>query len=205
MALPRLTKSIAVVTTAGILSLGFGPAATAAAESTQVAITADEAAAKAALERIVNLPNIDALSAQVTGDTADALAEVRAALQSPSAQDIDLIGELKKLAKFAQPIIVAALRVGGPIVADVLDSIADLVAAIPGIDIGGPIVKAVLKPIALAIRVGAPALADLIEKIKIEGVPQAEAQRLITDHLRQDVGLSANSANALGSILAEDR
>lgn len=201
MTIPKYSRPIAVVLASGIVALGFGQPATAATETTTSAVIAP--AERAALQKIVTTANVDALIAAGDATTAQQLAPVKAALANASAQDIDIIGALKKLAKFAQPIIVQALRVGGPVAAGVLETIGDLVAAIPGVGIGGPITQAVLKPIALLIKTGAPALADLIESIKIEGVAKDEAREILTGHLRQTEGLPEDSAKAFGTALAE--
>ncbi|QWF83873.1 hypothetical protein [Amycolatopsis sp. CA-230715] len=200
MTLSRYSRPIAVLLTSGIVTLGFGPAATAAAETPSAVIAPAE---RTALQKIVTTANVDALIAAGDATTAQQLAPIRAALADADAQDIDIIGALKKLAKFAQPIIVQALRVGGPVAASVLETIGNLVAAIPGVGIGGPITQAVLKPIALLIKTGAPALADLIESIKIEGVAKDKAREILTDHLRQTEGLPEDSAKAFGAALAE--
>ncbi|GAA1973548.1 hypothetical protein [Amycolatopsis minnesotensis] len=200
MTISKYSRSIAVVLTSGIVALGFGQPAMAETEPAPAVVAP---AAQTALQKIVTTANVDALIAAGDATTAQQLAPIKAALANPSAEDIDIIGALKKLAKFAQPIIVQALRVGGPVAAKVLETIGDLVAAIPGVGIGGPITQAVLKPIALLIKAGAPALADLIEGIKIEGVAKDQAREIITGHLRQTDGLPEDSAKAFGAVLAE--
>ncbi|MFE0020323.1 hypothetical protein [Amycolatopsis sp. NPDC059021] len=204
MTLAQYSRPIAVVLTAGIVALGITPVASAATgpESTSAVLApAQQETVRAALQKVVTTENVDALIAAGDADTARQLAPVKAALAGDGG--IDIIGGLKELLKFAQPIIVQALRVGGPIAAGVLESIGDLVAAIPGVGIGGPITQAVLKPIALLIKTGAPALADLIEGIKIEGVGKSQARQVITEHLRQVENLPEDSAKVFGAALAE--
>ncbi|GAA4543604.1 hypothetical protein [Amycolatopsis samaneae] len=202
MALPKYSRSVAVVLAAGILSLGVVPVA-AAAPGTETTSAASQATARSALEKVVTTANVDALIAAGDAETARQLAPVKAALAAGDDGGIDIIGGLKDLLKFAQPIIVQALRVGGPIAATVLETIGDLVAAIPGVSIGGPITQAVLKPIALLIRAGAPVLADLIEGIRIEGTSKARARQIFTDHLRETEKLPEDSAKVFGAVLAE--
>ena len=208
MTITRYSRPIAVVLTTGILALGLGqPALAATGAPAAVSTPAQQATALAALQKLVTPANVDALIAAGDAETARQLAPVKAALAqgdvTPAQGGIDLIGALKGLLKFAQPIIVQALRVGGPIAAGVLETIGDLVAAIPGVGLGGPITQAVLKPIALLIRAGAPALADLIEGIKIDGVGTDQARAVITEHLRQAEGLPEDSARVFGAVLAE--
>ncbi|GAA1964299.1 hypothetical protein [Amycolatopsis minnesotensis] len=169
MAAPKYSRPLAVVLAAGIVALGYGHTAV-AATGPETAPTASAPAARAALQKVVTTANVDALIAAGDATTARELGPVKAALANAGAQHIDIIGAPKELAKFAQPIIVQALRVGGPVAASVLETIGDPVAAIPGASSGGPSPQAVLKPIALLIRAGSPVLADLIEGIKIDGV-----------------------------------
>ncbi|WP_020666288.1 hypothetical protein [Amycolatopsis nigrescens] len=200
MTIARFSKPIAAVVTAGVFTAGFAPTTFAATGNTATPTIASTTALAEAKSEITVLANRVA----ALGDTSSAqqLDRFTAALNDPAATDIDIIGELKKLAKFLQPIVVEALRVGGPIAADVLESIAKLVSSIPGVGIGGPITEAVLKPIATLIRLGAPALADLIEKIEIEGVAKDDARQRFGTHLRGE-GLPADSADAFAAALAE--
>src|SRR5205823_14467052 len=47
-----------------------------------------------------------------------------------------------------------------------ISAIPDLIKAIPGTGIAGPISEAILKPISVLVREGSAALADLLEKIR---------------------------------------
>nr|WP_042190079.1 hypothetical protein [Kibdelosporangium sp. MJ126-NF4]CEL19078.1 hypothetical protein [Kibdelosporangium sp. MJ126-NF4]CTQ95120.1 hypothetical protein [Kibdelosporangium sp. MJ126-NF4] len=208
-----IIKPIAAVVTSAILISGFAPTAVAATEIDQAraAITAITAAQQDKAQQLLDTlrqatttERVDALAEQAAaaGDTATvtALADAKAGLSTVATQDIDLIAAFKELLKFLQPVLVAALRYGGPIAAGILEIIGAGLTLIP--EVGGAINDLIFKPIASLIKEWAPKLADFIESIKIEGVPQDEAAARIADHLHTVEGLSVQTATALGKGLA---
>nr|WP_042184528.1 hypothetical protein [Kibdelosporangium sp. MJ126-NF4]CEL16360.1 hypothetical protein [Kibdelosporangium sp. MJ126-NF4]CTQ94284.1 hypothetical protein [Kibdelosporangium sp. MJ126-NF4] len=204
MAISRFQKVVAATVAASALTLGFGPAATASAEAPPAtpAAVAQAETKLAVLRQIVTPANVDELLTRVKDPaTVQQLTEARDALAAPAAQDIDIIAELKKFAKFAQPIIVAGIRFGGPIAAAFVAALPVIVPLIPGLNAFTPIVVLLAPPIAFLIEKGAPILADLIESIEIEGVDQAEAKQTLTNHLVSS-GLPAASATMFGGTLA---
>ncbi|ONI78962.1 hypothetical protein ALI144C_29955 [Actinosynnema sp. ALI-1.44] len=197
----KFRKSVAAVLAAGVLTLGFGPAATASAEVPAASRAAAETKL-AALRQIVTPENVDELLTRVDDPaTVKQLTDARAALDSPRAQDIDIIAEFKKFAKFAQPIIVAGIRYGGPIAAAFVAALPLIVPLIPGLNAFAPFVALLAPPIAFLIEKGAPILADFIESIEIEGVDEPQAKQMLTSHLR-DSGLPLASATMFGGVLA---
>ncbi|GAB3492686.1 hypothetical protein [Amycolatopsis cihanbeyliensis] len=216
----RIYRPAAVLVTAGVFLLGAGQAA--GATTTDLAtgqgeVNSAEYQLDLALSKAVTEENIGTLldSAHAAGDTESVrlLTDARSALEkaqsekvalaSVSASDVDIIAIVKRIAKLAQPIVVAALRVGGDGAATILESIAKLVTSIPGVGIGGPITDVVLRSIATGLRVGGAVLAEIIEGIRIEGTSRAEAQTLLTQHLRTDAGLPQASADTWGAVLAQ--
>ncbi|ALG05738.1 hypothetical protein [Kibdelosporangium phytohabitans] len=203
----KFRKSVAAVLAAGVLTLGFGPAATASAEAPATTrVSNDQAQTKlAALRQIVTTQNVDELLTRVDDPaTVKQLTAARAELaaqEGQRAQDIDVIAELKKFAKFAQPIIVAGIRYGGPVAAAFVAALPLIVPLIPSLNAFAPIVAILAPPIALLIGKGAPILADLIESIEIEGVDESTAKQTLASHLR-DSGLPPLSATMFGGVLA---
>ncbi|WP_216216179.1 hypothetical protein [Amycolatopsis aidingensis] len=216
----RIYRPAAVVVTASVFLLGAGQAAS--ATSTDLAagqgeVHTTEYQVDLALSKVVTEENIttllesardagDAESVRLLTEARSALGEVQSeqtALASGSASDVDIIAIVKRIAKLAQPIVVAALRVGGDGAARILESIAKLVTSIPGIGLGGPITDVVLKSVATGLRVGGAVLADIIESIRIEGTPLVEARALLTQHLRTDAGLPQAAADTWGAVLAQ--
>ncbi|ALG06608.1 hypothetical protein [Kibdelosporangium phytohabitans] len=205
-----IIKPIAAVVTSAILVAGFAPTAVAAAEADRVHATISAQQEDAAQRLLTTLrqaiapERVDALAAQVTaaGDTALAaqLAAVKDAAGRVSTQDIDLVAAVKELLRFLQPVLVAALRYGGPIAAGILEIIGSGLTLIP--EVGGAINDLIFKPIAALIKEWAPKLADFIEGIEIESLSADEVAALIADHLHTVEGLPAEAASFLGKGLA---
>ncbi|ONI77118.1 hypothetical protein ALI144C_34075 [Actinosynnema sp. ALI-1.44] len=205
-----IVKPVAAVVTSAILVAGFAPTAVAASEADRIqasiSATQQDSAQRLldTLRQATTPERVDALTAQAAaaGDTALAaeLTAVKDAAARVSTQDIDLIGAAKELLKFLQPVLVAALRYGGPIAAGILEIIGSGLTLIP--EVGSAINDLIFKPIAGLIKEWAPKLADFIEGIEIESVTKDQAAALIADHLHTVEGLPVEAATFLGKGLA---
>ncbi|SFP98695.1 hypothetical protein SAMN05421810_104112 [Amycolatopsis arida] len=209
-------KPVAVLLATSVLLVGGAQLASAGTlpPSATTASDVDELAVDRALGSVVTVENVDGLlaAARANGDTetVHALDGVRAELVTvlsekselggSSVANQDIIDTIKRIAKFAQPIVVAALRIGGPLAAQILDTIGNALRFIPGL--GGVISSGVLKTVALGVREGAEALAALIESIKIEGLSQAEARDALAGQLRQLTDAPADQVAAAATVLA---
>jgi hypothetical protein len=186
-------KPVATVVTSAVLVTGFAPTALAATEADQAraAITAQQQ--DAAQRLLATLRQLGA------APTVAQLTEAEAALAQVSTEDIDWVEAFKIAFKVLQPFAVAALRYGGPVASAIIEFAGQVVARFP--QLGEPLNELFFKPIAALVREWAPRLADLIESIKIDGVPRDKATVLVADHLRTVEGLSVEASAVLSKGL----